>query len=192
MVIALALGGWAIWWGACAVYEGYVSSTWPQTTGIIQESRIESSRLPSVPHGGGGGTGYHPVIIYAYSVDGHPYHGSRINTRGAWNYRTSRQVVEAYPPGSKRPVYYSPSAPGNSILITGVHRSSFFGLVLGALILSFGALFGTLAYMAPKYAASYMGPRSYSFGDDSPAARIAAFGMLGIMCQFGLLFWILY
>jgi hypothetical protein len=188
VVIALVLGSWAIWWGASSVFEGYVSSTWPQTMGTIQESRIASSWSSGGPHGGGG-TSYHPVITYAYTVDGHAYSGSRINTRGAWNSGTSSEVVAAYPVGSQRPVYYSPSDPGNSILVTGVHRSSFFGLVLGTIILSFGALFGAMAYLASKYGTP--GSRSYSFDDDSPAAPVAIFGMIAIFCQFGLLFWIL-
>jgi len=191
-VVALALffGCWALWWGACSVFEGYVSSTWPHTIGTIQESRIDSCRSPVGSHGGGG-TGYTPVIIYAYTVDGHSYRGSKINTRGAWNYETSREVVDAYPLGSQRPVYYSPSAPGNSILVKGVHRSSFFGLVLGMIILSFGAFFGAMGYLAAKYGHSASG-RSYTFDDDSPAVPIAWIGMIAIMCQFGLLFWLVH
>ena len=173
-VVALALffGGWALWWGAASVFEGYVSSTWPRTTGTIQESRI----------------GRIPVVIYVYKIGGHAYRGSRVSTRGAWNDATSREIVAAYPVGSQRPVYYSPSDPGSSILIAGVHRSSFFGLVLGTIILSFGALFGTMAYLAPKYGT--FGGRSYSFDNSSPAAAVAAFGMIAIFLQFGLLFWI--
>jgi len=173
VAVALVLGGWAIWWGACSVFEGYNSSSWTQTTGTILESSV----------------GREPVIVYAYTVDGRSYQGSKISTRGAWNSETSRAVVGAYPLGSQRPVYYSPSAPSNSILIKGLHRSSFFGLVLGTIILSFGALLGAMAYLAPKYGTTHSG-RSYSFGDDSPAAPVAIFGMVTIFCQFGLLFWI--
>jgi hypothetical protein len=172
VVIALVLGGWATWWGARSIFEGYVSSSWPQTTGTIQESSL----------------GRIPAVIYVYKIGGHAYRGSRISTRGAWNDATSREIVAAYPVGSQRPVYYSPSDPSNSILIAGVHRSSFFGLVLGAIILSFGALFGTMAYLAPHYGS--FGGRSYSFDDSSPAAAIAGFGMTAIFFQFGLLFWI--
>jgi hypothetical protein len=173
VVLALVLGSWAIWWGACSVFEGYSSSSWPQTMGTIQESSI----------------GRAPVIIYDYTVDGHAYHGSKIESRVTWNSETSREVVSAYPSGSQRPVYYSPSRPDQSILITGIHRGSFFGLVLGTIILSFGALFGAMAYLAPKYGVTH-GGRTYSFGDDSPAAPVVIFGMIAIFLQFGLLFWI--
>ncbi len=182
VVTALVLGGWAIWWGAGLVFVGYVSSTWPHTTCIIQESRIDSSHVSK-------GTSYSPVINYTYTVDGHTYQGSRINSRGHWDYAASRQVVDAYPVGSQRPVYYSPSAPASSILITGVYRSSFVGLVLGTLILSVGTLFGTIGYLAPKYGHTVSG-RTYTFDDDSPVALIAPLGMIAIMCQFGLLIWL--
>jgi hypothetical protein len=173
LVIVLVFGAWAIWWGAGSVFEGYVSSSWPQTTGTIQESRAGRTR----------------VVIYAYTVDGHSYQGNKISTRGAWNSGTSQKVVDAYPVGSQRPVYYSPTVPGNSILITGVHRSSFFGIILGTIILSFGALTGIVAYLAPTYG-TWDG-RSYNFAGNSPVTPIILSGIVAIMCQFGLLFWIL-
>lgn len=187
-VLALGFGCWAIWWGARSVFEGYVSSTWPQTTGTIQESRIDSF-WSSIGTRGGGRTGHAPVVIYTYTVDGRSYRGSKIDTRGTWNYKSSRQIVDAFPLGSQRAVYYSPANPENSILIVGVHRSSFFGLVLGMLILSFGTLFGTLGYLAPKYGHSASG-RYYTFDKNSPVMPITMFGIFAIMCQFGLLFWI--
>jgi Protein of unknown function (DUF3592) len=181
VVLALILGGLAMWSGACSVYEGYVNSTWPQATGTIQESRIGN------PNSSGRGN-IAPFIEYTYTVEGRSYHGSRIDTRGAWNFDTGLQVVDAYPSGSQRPVFYSPSAPGNSILIRGIHRGSFFGLGLGTIILSIGALFGTMAYLASIYG-TYTG-RRYTFDDDSPAVPVAIFGIIAILCQFGLLFWI--
>jgi hypothetical protein len=182
VVLALFFGGWAIWWGACSVFEGCVSSTWPKTICTIQESRLV---IAPGPHG----NGWTPRIIYTYTVDGHSYRGSKIDTRGAWNDNLSRHVVDAYPTGSQRPVYYSPSDPSRSILVNGIHSSSFFGLVLGTIILSFGALFGAMAYLAPKYG-TYNG-RSYTFDDDSPVGLFAILGIVAILCQFGLLFWIL-
>ena len=170
-----------MWSGACSVYEGYVTSTWLQAPGTIQESRIGN------PNSSGRGN-IAPFIEYTYTVEGRSYHGSRIDTRGAWNFDTGLQVVDAYPSGSQRPVFYSPSAPGNSILIRGIHRGSFFGLGLGTIILSIGALFGTMAYLASIYG-TYTG-RRYTFDDDSPAVPVAIFGIIAILCQFGLLFWI--
>ena len=97
-------------------------------------------------------------------------------------------MVEAYPAGSQRSVYYSPTAPGESMLIAGLHPRSFFGLLLGTIILSFGALFGTMAYLASSYG-TYNG-RSYTFDDDSPVRPIALLGIIVILCEFGLLFWL--
>jgi hypothetical protein len=170
-------------WGISSVYEGYVSKTWPQANGTIQQSRIDSSTSSK-------GSTYYPSIIYIYTVGGQSYHNSRIGTRGAWNFETSRQIVDANPAGSQRPIYYSPSNPGQSMLVPGLQPASFFGIILGTLIFSFGALLGSVGYLASKYGTSYSG-RSYSFDNNSPVGPIVFVGIVAILLQFGLMFWLL-
>jgi hypothetical protein len=171
-LVALVLGGMSLYYGSASVWEGYASTHWPQTTGTIQQSSI----------------GRQPIITYTYIVDGHPYQNSRIDTRWAWNDETTRQIAAAYPLGSQRTVYYSPSTPSDSLLINGLHRRSFFGLILGTLILTFGALLGGTGYLAPIYGFSPNG-RTYTFANNSPIVPIVVVGAILIAAQFALLFW---
>jgi hypothetical protein len=176
-----------IYWGVNILLKAWRSSSWPHTTALIQESRLES-HSSSGPHGGG--TGYTPIVTYSYTVDGHSHLSSRIRGGSFWNLKSSRQVVAAYPAGSRRTVYYSPSDPDDSLLLTGVHSQSFEGIVLGTLIMSFGIFLGTIAYLAPKYGTVSPSGRSYSFDNDSPMAAFIWVGLIVIMCQF-LLLWVL-
>jgi hypothetical protein len=186
VVVALIFGSLAMWWGVTSVFEGYVSSTWSKTTGTIQESHIDRT-WSSGPPRGGSGYSYTPAIVYAYTINGQTYRNSKIGTREAWNAETSQQVINAYPLGSQRSVYYSPSDPVQSMLMPGLHRASFFGIILGLLIFSFGAFFGTIGYVASRDSTYDSG--AYSFDWNSTPGR--GIGFLAIACEFGLLFWVL-
>jgi uncharacterized protein DUF3592 len=181
---ALAIAGcFGILWGTYVVYEAWVSESWPHTTGTIQESRVDSS-LSSGSHGGG--ISYSPVVTYAYTVDGRSYVSSKIDASLFWGPKSSRQIVDAFPLGSQRPVYFSPSNPGDSMLLTGLHSRSFQAMVLAALLASVAILFATVAYLAPKYGKKEP-DGSYFFDTKSPVTKFGLIGMAAIACQFILL-----
>jgi hypothetical protein len=168
-------GGYVVWEGGCSVWKGYVSSGWPKTVGTIEQSHASSSK---------------PIIVYTYSVDGRSYVGSEYDTSWLWRLTSSSQIVIDHPLGSQQPVYFSPSNPAESLLLTGVHPGSFQGVIIGTLMLSVGFLFCTTAYLAPKYGRISPGGRSYNFDNSSPVALIIALGILAIATQ-GILIWLL-
>jgi len=169
-------GVYVVWQGGCSVWKGYVSSGWPKTVGTIQQSHIASSSKP--------------IIIYSYSVDGRSYIGYEYDTSWFWRLKSSRQIVNDNALGSQQPVYFSPSDPADSLLLTGVHPGSFQGVIIGTLMLSVGFLFCTIAYLAPKYGRISPSGRSYNFDNNSPVALIFALGMLAIASQC-ILIWLL-
>ncbi|HEV3271677.1 MAG TPA: DUF3592 domain-containing protein [Candidatus Methylacidiphilales bacterium] len=184
LYVVLAIAGcFAISWGAYVIYEAWVSASWAHTTGIIQESHVDSS-LSSGPHGGG--ISYNPVVTYAYTVDGHSYLSSKIDTSLFWSAKSSRQIVDAYPLGSQRPVYFASSNPADSMLLAGLHSRSFQAIVLATLLTSGAILFGTVAYLAPKYGKKEP-DGSYFFDSNSPVTKFGLIGLAAIACQFVLL-----
>ena len=182
-VVSLLFGCVAMWWGIHSVSKGFESSNWPQVVGTILESRLTASR-------GSKGTSYAPDIVYGYTVNGQSYQRSRIDTRPGWDYDSSQAVVNAYPAGSQRTVYYCPTDPSDSILMKGLHPGSFFGIVLGTMIFTFGGMFGAIAYLAAEDP-DYEGTGTYSCDYNSPVALVGAIGIIAIMLQFGVMFLLL-
>ncbi len=172
----LIAGSYVAWRGACSVWEGYVSSGWPKTVGTVQQSHIDRSSKP--------------IISYSYSIDGHPYQGSTYDTSWFWRLESSRRIVSEHPSGSQPSVYFSPSDPTKSLLLTGLHLGSFQGTIIGTFMMSFGFLFCAMAYLGPKYGRKSSSGRYYSFDNNSPVALFGALGLFAIASQ-GILIWLL-
>lgn len=102
-------------------------SMWSQTTGTIVMSAASAGGRPGGRRGSGPMTtravrAKHksPEVVYAYSVGGHVYQGTRIRVEGS-----GRSVVpgtgglatiERYPAGATVTVYYDPANPWDAAL----------------------------------------------------------------------------
>ncbi len=105
-----------------------------ETTGVIQESRIEyyyssrPTRRRSIP-----------VIRYTFSLEKRLYTCDRY--KYAWGGRSVEEVIGRLPKGKTVPVHYNPENPGDAVLEKGVGEGDWlqYWLVVG---LNFLVLFG--------------------------------------------------
>ena len=111
------------------------SSSWPSTVGTITSSRVVAATF-------GKNTSYRPEVRYRYSVNGTMYENNRVGLLGPGVLGSEVQrVVARYPTGSSVRVFYPPSSPARSALVTGFTRSqlwvaaaSFVFIVVGLLV----------------------------------------------------------
>lgn len=83
---------------------------WSRTMGTVLSATVQV---------GGGGTGpsgrsEHPLVLYAYQVDGEVFRGERVRRTGPC--RDVTGTIDRYPAGSSVVVWYDPANPGNSAL----------------------------------------------------------------------------
>jgi len=94
------------------IWYAYESRTWPSAQGLIGPAQVvRGSRGGSIPK-----------VTYAYVVDNHGYVGNRlqfgyVNGSAEW----AESVVSSFPVGPVK-VYYSPSAPHESVLFVDALR----------------------------------------------------------------------
>tara|TARA_B100001564_G_scaffold167664_1_gene140799 strand:- start:1121 stop:1765 length:645 start_codon:yes stop_codon:yes gene_type:complete len=94
---------------------------WEPADGIVENSYVSTST------GGEGGTTYCLHVDYRYTVDGRTYSGDRIsysadNSCNSW----SANSDEDYPEGKEITVYYDPSNPSESVILSGLSGVDFF------------------------------------------------------------------
>ena len=112
------------------------SINWPQTTGVITSSKVES-------HRGDDSTTYSSEVRYAYTVNDQEligdvvYFGDDVSSSDS---SIARTTVKQYPKGKEVKVFYDPEEPGNSALETGTTWSSYFMLIFGLVFLGVGLL----------------------------------------------------
>ncbi len=117
--------------------RGLRSLEWPQTTGVVRESRIMDMALfePIPPT---------PVVRYEYEVGGIKY-SSRTVAFGLT--RAPSEYIKKYRVGFNVPVYYNPDKPKVSVLEPGranvIVYLTIFGLILsiaGIALMLWGAM----------------------------------------------------
>lgn len=115
--------------------------TWQRTIGTITASDLVTGV------GSKGKTTYRPRISYTFSVGDKSFIGSTVeigDVAGTGRKHADR-IVRAYPPGSKRPIYFDPNDPGNSALLVGVQPGTLMMLMVA---LPFNAvLLGAAAFL---------------------------------------------
>jgi hypothetical protein len=117
------------------------ASGWQQTAGHIVSSSVEHYRQRV----GGARTGslvtfYEAVVEYAYSVNGHDYHSTRLSFGGkmAGSKQRAEAAAARYPEGSQVMVHYDPKNPANAVLEVRIAQGvmwivvaiAFFGLAV--------------------------------------------------------------
>lgn len=74
-------------------------------------------------------------ILYDYSVHGQVYQGYRPFFGSAPSKRVARNIVAKYSEGHTVAIAYHPDKPGLSVLIPGVNRFAWSGLLAGPMML---------------------------------------------------------
>ena len=123
---------------------------WESADGIVENSYVSTST------GGEGGTTYCLHVDYRYTVDGRTYSGDRIsysadNSCNSW----SANSDDDYPEGKKITVYYDPSNPSESVLLSGLSGIDFFICCffifpLVGLLLLFGSINASIGYFKQR------------------------------------------
>ena len=141
--IGLGIGGYLLAFvlGASVLNEGKISEAWPSTTGVIIESKLSSRRVTGSTKNAGSHTRYFPIVKYTYELEGTEFTGDRIRIGGLEGDEAEiRRVLAEYPVGSEVRVFYSPDAPQQSVLQTGIFGGAYVALVFGFIMLVIGAL----------------------------------------------------
>jgi hypothetical protein len=129
--LALVAFGWK------ELSDGYSSTHWPTTEGVVIESQMART--------GSGKKGFKPVVAYSYSFEGNSFSSERI-LFGMTSFRTiakssqqrAYEWLEKYPEGRSVTVAYDPSDPSNSTLNIGAHYTAWIAPVMGLVFLSSG------------------------------------------------------
>ena len=119
---ALFFGAMLTGIGLWGVVRAAPSSSWPGTTGVIERSRVES-------------VGRHgpdePDVLYAYTIEGRRYSGSRIGYAMFLTDGGTRRLVSRYARGQEVTVYYDARRPDRAVLQPGGARRAAFVLIAG-------------------------------------------------------------
>lgn len=126
------------------------TSNWEPVDGVVKNSYVSTST------GGEGGTTYCLHVSYQYTVDGMTYDGDRVsysteNSCNSW----SKNADDDYPEGKEITVYYDPSNPSESVLLSGLSGVDFFMCCfcifpLIGLLLLFGSLKATVGLFTKR------------------------------------------
>jgi hypothetical protein len=123
--------------GFCVVYffglpivtQAKASLEWPQVSGVITSSRVQSRRDND-------GTVYSSEVTYDYTVDGKKMSGETVyfgDNVSSSSRTTASETVSKYPTGKEIQVYYSPESPDECVIEPGTTWSSYFVLILGSI-----------------------------------------------------------
>jgi hypothetical protein len=89
------------------------AAAWAQTAGTVLSTTIRVRRV-------GQSRSEIPVVIYSYSVDGHPYQSHRVRAGDETGQikviGDASSMLDRYPVGSNVTVYYDPDDPANAAL----------------------------------------------------------------------------
>ncbi|MDG1132428.1 MAG: DUF3592 domain-containing protein [Opitutales bacterium] len=170
ILLLLAGGCAASFFGWRAVMRSLASSGWPSTNGKIIDSRVEEEKVRRT----GSGTNktplnqkrYQPKIDYTYSVNDKSFNGTRISysdhgylgksksvtvigvTRYSSNANakaSAQKIAKKYHKGKKVTVFYMPDNPGESVLEPGFTYKVFAWPICGIVLLAIGVIIAWLA-----------------------------------------------
>ena len=127
------IGAIILFVGTQSLQRSYESVNWPSASGIVVSSEIDKRRKNN-------GTTYSAEILYDYTVDGEAFSSNRVSygDLGSSNPSRARKIVNRYPKGSTVEVYYMPGKPEESVLETGIQKSTYFLPAFGSVFLIVG------------------------------------------------------
>ena len=131
LIVGWGLAGIALLIGLSGlVYAGWnfkqdrASLSWPETTGKIISSEIDSNTRRTAPKPNGtkrNVTDYEVSVYYAYDIAGQAYE-SRSLRYGSSDFETrseANKIRRRFMPGKKVAVYYDPKKPASAVLLRG-------------------------------------------------------------------------
>mgnify|MGYP000962554826 FL=1 len=121
------------------------ASQWPSTSATILESELTEE--PGRNAVGNINVAYLLTVKYEYEAAGQTHIGNRV-TFGtpAFNYITGSNLLEAYQPGKKIPVYYDPANPSDCVLAPK-NTTGMLSRVPGIFLIAAGFLVGILSFL---------------------------------------------
>lgn len=160
----ILIGGFVMWTGLRDAGRAKASATWPETPGVVVESRVESRR------GDKGGTTYHAVVRYEYRVAGTLHSGARV---GFGDYGSSdpdhaQQVVNRYPAGRRVAVRVAPEDASLAALEPGMSGRVWWLPIFGAVFVTAGVAMAVFLPRAMRKQAEQAEAAERSGPDGSP------------------------
>ncbi len=159
-------GLWMMFSGGKRVYQAIGTKNWNQVTGMIVESRVDTSKDSEDR------TEYRAVVLYTYSFQDKTYYGKRIHYGySASSDRTdSEELVGRYSPGEPVPVYINPNRPKECVLVRGIQKYALLEIWFGFGVAFFGiwsTVFGAYILRSPIefIHASHMSPTNSAVVD---------------------------
>lgn len=151
-IVGAIAGGLFTLLGAYITYSGIHdfslalrSSSWPKTTGVVEQSNVSTSRSTK-------STTHTPVVHYRYQVGETTYTSSRIGfyDYGSNHIDVANACCSRYPTGASIVVYYSAESPDVSVLEPGFAMGLMTLPFLGCVFVGVGLLAIVLPIVEPR------------------------------------------
>ena len=119
-LVLVLIGG-----GACTVLlyvaigilrEARASRRWPQTTGTVLTSCVESRKKTPGDNDSDTAVINSPNVVYEYQVNDQSFRGSRIDLGQRTSEYELESILDRYPVGAEVVVYYNPADPQDAVL----------------------------------------------------------------------------
>ena len=140
--IFVVVGFVVMGFGINSLSNARASESWPSTEGVVISSTVDSHRSQDT------GTTYSAEINYEYSVNNETLNSNSIKFGkvSTGNPSDARKYVNKYPAGQSVKVYYNEEDPYEAVLEPGVHASTWFLPVFGAVFALFGSGFVAIGF----------------------------------------------
>ncbi|QDU00179.1 DUF3592 domain-containing protein [Gimesia aquarii] len=124
--------------GLPLIKEAKASTSWPTTTGVIQNSKVKVHRSND-----SNSSTYSAEVIYRYQVEQNEFQSETVWFGGdisTSNRSMAQETVKKYPAKKQVTVYYNPNKPATAVLEPGVFTMTYFYYIFGWLFLGVGIL----------------------------------------------------
>ena len=134
--------------GINSLSNASASENWPSTEGVVISSTVDSHRSQE------SGTTYSAEINYEYIVNKETLTSNSIKFGevSTGNSSDARRYANKYPAGQSVEVYYNEEDPYEAVLEPGVHASTWFLPVFGAVFALFGSGFVAIGFFIGRRA----------------------------------------
>lgn len=137
-IIAIAAGVFAAGYAAREImlYRAAVRRVQPVAARILSHGLDERTTQRT-----GASSGWMPVIVYEYTVDGQDYQSDTVLPRPTYQSKAwANEILATFPIGTTQTAYYNPARPNESYLqTTSFHAVNYVVLSIGLLFLSLGS-----------------------------------------------------
>jgi len=152
--------------------EQKIASKWPQTSGLVVQSKIEAREKRNMD--GGTTTGNYPLVVYEYEIGEKKYTGKKISVGEEAPDFMLEETIAKYPAGITVPVYYNPANPRQAVLERDLPTDFSKGLSCILLFFIIGAAFLILGEGGVEHLLSKLTP------DATNVKLVALVGCMGL------------